>query len=1409
MKLLLLRQRGEVAQIGLPRLATRHHALYPVLNSSITIVLLCCMAAPARARYEDPQPPLDRCWVPYVATPETLGLFHCDEHESTVSKRTLESLEVDIRAIANEHLDTNKPPPATLSLEGAGVDDAGKPVRSPASEGAAGVASKDLVLDASQEPRAGMRVGGAHFVPDGRFDGAIRLVGDQSAFRLPPYPAITSGAAFTIDAWIKPDAASKKASEQIIFHVTNQKQQGMSFELRRRSDGHLYARVGTAASGMSRGVAPAGQWTHIAMTLTPPRGVAGRFSHVGKMLGSQIILSLNGTLDSTFDDPAIAAAITKELRRSNGQVFVGNDPAGGAGFAGALDEVRVSKGIRDACPDQRTKFFATVGPAVGPPAMRDPADLVLHESFDQAAQQEQADIQSEGAVRGSCRLIGAGHTVLTTPLDASVDLSRGSLEVWLRADDWDNRQSQSLQRPLFTVPILSIIGQTGGQSKPILVVQLHSMKPLGQNPLSMQPGQWHHFVMAWGNGTPQAFFDGEPLPGGLLSWSIDSSPDAISLPLRTLYVGTAEAGGAYRGEKTFVDELRLYRRPMTADEARNAYARFVPGGRVSPLPFAWIDWGLNAATKSMTAVIDILDPRRQKVARVEMTVTGPDFKHTVWIEPQPLAATPTVAVGPRNTVSNLVDGRATVSVHNLPVGYGQHVLGLRFLDAAGTVIDEQSITRQRPIPPWLGSKVGIHEGEVLPGFDPLKTSANKDGHLSVFLSDRRIDIDDRGWPSALVSKGADMLAGPVEIEAKAGGEPLVWKSRAAQPVLEETAPDRVQTAGGMTAGTWSIDTQVGIQFDGMMKITARVASSIPGTLDRLLVTIPLKPEHATLFGFWTGHPEFRHACRYGATPVAQGTVLASANPGAVKNGQLFGSFIPFVALADDQRGLNWFAENDRHWTQSVSESAVVVERQPNRVVLRLLLVHEPIEVHKPLDYVFGLQLTPVKRLPANHRSLPRSVSFAHVDSFSKQDLKVDNGHSMQFSIAPENDDFDAAADRSQMHRSLYAKEVPYGGPILYLDRQYIGLPQNAAEYAPVWYRGGGFQYLPEAQDCYAWAINEWLARKLIAGLYIDDVWITPSTDPSIGLAYQFPDGRVQPGFDFFRYHALLKRLRWLFHDNGVEPLIWLHMTNTFYMPCLSFADILLDGESAFPNWGEERDFLRTWPMDRLRYNNPEKWGIATNWMFKIGLGDGPAPNAGLRHFGYQQMRALYAGLMVHDVAVQYRRIASLDASGVFDDAARFVGYWSPEAAVATTTPAVYASAYCLDAATPPRAVLVIVNRSGQPTVANLTVDAARLGFKKLPWSRLEAKDIDLWLPPPGEDLRKLVKPNPLLDRNILFDATTDLIDRLQVDIDQLAAAKGKFIFDESNHERTPEGFRVRVRPWDYRLIELRPAGPSP
>lgn len=164
----------------------------------------------------------------------------------------------------------------------------------------------------------------------------------------------------------------------------------------------------------------------------------------------------------------------------------------------------------------------------------------------------------------------------------------------------------------------------------------------------------------------------------------------------------------------------------------------------------------------------------------------------------------------------------------------------------------------------------------------------------------------------------------------------------------------------------------------------------------------------------------------------------------------------------------------------------------------------------------------------------------------------------------------------------------YEGPFLYIDRNWVQTPPDAREHHILWYRSGYFRYLPEAQNCYLWNIDQWLKRKLIKGVYIDDAWIGTFTDPETGPAYRMEDRTVQPGFEFFDFHEFLKRLRWLFLDNGERPMIWVHMTQTLFIPCLSFAEFILDGEAKFLRPGDKRDFMDMWSADRLRFSSPRK-----------------------------------------------------------------------------------------------------------------------------------------------------------------------------------------------------------------------------
>lgn len=1350
-------------------------------------------AAAARAAYEDPQPTLDRCWLAFSATTRTLGLFHLDEHPSLVLKRQLAAAESEL---LGDEPKPEGPPRPDLTFDAPDSADAGKPLR----PGGGYKTPAESVSDSSEATRAGARVGGAVFVEDGRQAGGLELDG-TGGFRSPAYPDLTAGVAFTIDVSIRPKAADAPVP-RIVLHVPSRTRGPASFELVRRPDRHLEVRCAGVVLGATSRPVPAGEWTHVALIVTPSRLVPAGFGKPPVAIPEQVLLVLDGAVDATLAHPSIA----REFRGSDGRVFVGISAAGGDGFVGTIDEVRISTGIAEYCADRRRQFLGAEPVADTPPVMRDSRDVVLHEPLDGPAGEGTSAVASAGAIRGSCALVGAAHGERTVPLDAAIDLTQGTVEFWFRPDDWDNRQVQGLMRPLFSVPLVSILARADEQSPPqaVLAASLLSMRPKFVSPPRIEPGTWHHVLLAWGSGGPRAYLDGARMPPGIIGWSVNPAAATPALPVRNLLIGAAAKGGGYRGEGTFVDEIRVYGRPLTAVEAANAFARFNSDGRVTPLPFATVDWSVDIVSKSLRAQLELLDPRRDRVTRVEATLAGPGGTHIATLTGTSGTSSP--GRYPMDMVKGLSEGRASLATIGLPLEYGRHSLALRFLAADGTAIESLSFERDRPPPPWWKSRVGLHEGEVPPGFEPVRLESEKDGRTGVILSERRIEIDRRGWPAALVSRGKDMLAGPVEIEA-AAGEKLDWQPAPNAAVVEASKPDMVQLRGDMTAGGWSLTTTTAIECDGMMKVMARLVPPPEGAMDRLAVTIPLKEEHATHFGFWTGNMEFRHACRYGFLPSGKGMVFSSASPWAARSREITGSFIPFVVLADDDRGLNWFAENDRNWTKSNDTPAIAVERDGGRVLLRLTLLHGRTKVDAPLDFVFGLHLTPVRPLSAGRRSLNRNLSFEFVDGFSKQPLRCDEGHDMNFAIAPLNDDYEAAAVRAREHRRQYGQYGGYRGPILYLDRVNVSLPASAAEFAPYWQKTG-MRYHPDARDCYAWTVNEWLRRKLIAGLYIDDTFILPSYGTIDGLAYTFGDGRVQPGFEFFDYREMVKRLRWLFHDNGMEPLIWMHMTNTFYMPCLSFADLLMDGETAFPEWGEDRDFLRTWPMERLRFNQADKWGVATNWMFKIGMAGGMMPNSGLRHFRYQQYRALYGGLMANDVGVQFVPVPAIEATGVFDDEARFVGYWSPEAAITTDAREVYASVYLLPAGqrgkAGPRAVAVIVNRSGSPRVVDLAVDPARLGLGGKAVADVGIADVDAFDPPEGEDVRRMAKPKVLTGPQPVGDsATADLVADFEAAIDRDIAAQGRFQFDDHNFERTTTGLRLQIRPWDYRLIEFQ------
>jgi hypothetical protein len=338
-------------------------------------------------------------------------------------------------------------------------------------------------------------------------------------------------------------------------------------------------------------------------------------------------------------------------------------------------------------------------------------------------------------------------------------------------------------------------------------------------------------------------------------------------------------------------------------------------------------------------------------------------------------------------------------------------------------------------------------------------------------------------------------------------------------------------------------------------------------------------------------------------------------------------------------------------------------------------------------------------------------------------------------------------------------------------------------------------------------MNEWLRRDFIRGVYIDDIWGNVCKDVRYGPAYTRPDGQMQPGYEWYDYHAYMERLRWLFHDNGKEPYIWVHQTETPWSPILSFVDVALEGEYRFPDWGAPRTFPQAWGAPRLRFHNGRKWGYASRWMLKVGNDKPKVP--GIEHWEYRQYRSYFAYLLAHDVhdwdhAGRIGEIwTEFTDRGPAEHPARFIGYWEPESPVVEGPPGLLASVYTDGT----RALLVLVNNTKADLTAALRLDPARFGIEGLTVDNLSITDVDTYERPPGEDVMRMAQAEVPSGGDVTPEDTGDLEDLTAMFEEAVvddkradAEAAGQVFYDDHTLTLESPGPTLLTRDWNYRHL---------
>ena len=1364
------------------------HSAIPLIHSVLPLSLGLVFLLPA-GHAATPEAPKSIFWEPYQHDDQTVVLYHFDEEDTAEVEAGLEDPEIAEDA-------------------GPGIDllPGGTEGGGPAASDAIMLVSKTELLGACK-PVAGR----------GRFGGGLLFEGKDGriAGGLP-------GEACTIEFWMQPEKPARSAFT--ILHLSAPPRPE-ALVLRLRPDGALELEWAGQVQRVPGYQFRAGEWTHIALAWET---------------GKRFELRLGGTL-ALLKKPLDPKRIPKLTRG-----VVGNDDAGKNGFRGLLDEVRVSSSVRAYYPHTFgwARTVRSVEAKEGRPFFREARDLRFRLDFNRtvrpaiapsgtAAPEEVGETLAQlpfinparprppfmHGIEGQAAVVGKDGASLEYRSSLLLSPDRGTISFWARPLNWNNYviRDRFAPFPMKTIPVFEVVA---GDEERVAHFTLHQTPnaQAWQHPVDIHPGRWMHLCMAWEDERRTFFLDGRPWPhGGAWSWEVRGPDQERELTLR---FGRDESQCA-------VDDFRIYNRALAPSEAANLAALFDPRRELRPLDPLEMIFSYNGVLGRVEVELYPLTADHAEVVNALVTLTPEGAGKTVGQQEL------------KREGRDKVRGRLSTP----PFGFGTYELRAVARDAGGNTICEAVRTFERKQPPWWGNKLGVTD-KVMPGWTPVEVKGRT---LSVVCRDIR--FSDSGLPESLVSAGEEILAAPIALTATAGGKAETLKPVAGAFRAETKGKVRADFAGKATGAGIAATVKGYLEFDGMMwfsvtlRPTAVDSSRQQSTaIESLRLTIPYTQDASRLLHWWSGNRGFRNprVVHLGATPEGQGDVFASFDQSRVAlYGRMRGSFIPYVMLTGDQCGMAWFAENDRGWTQSREIPAVVIRREGQTVALVLNVISETTKLGAPRAFEFGLHPTPVKPIDPDWRITPYMGMWP--DSFWGFNLKgpwgvTDNWRhpkDMDWKLANRRyrGEFGGvwnAADLEQQHirhfRATYGRaprgreEMPAG---FYADLTYINaFPAHTREWGEVF---PAWRYTPEIDGYWAWVWNLWLDQTKVRAIYFDDCFNDPR-DGALSVAYRRPDGARQPGFQWRQLREHLRRTRQVFLDRGLRPNLCAHSTHTLFIPYHSFFDTILDGEDFYKGAGNKRDFMDSWPPDRLRFMHPEKWGMAVTWLnWFAGPGEGWEKFPELR---WRQWRAYTAALLVHDQVwtVQYHQ---LDRAWIQQTKLRleptiaFIGYWDSRPVASHQHEGLYVSAWKREG----WCAVALANWSRQRIEAEVTLDLKAMGFEAAAAEALIIRDVDTNLlsyfdgdlakPPDAEKVGEaaLLDPTGTGEPGDLEAGAENEED----DLDELGFKKKFTLKDRKAAD--PDGkfewkdglLKCPVRPHDFRLFEFRlPLGaPAP
>jgi len=529
-------------------------------------------------------------------------------------------------------------------------------------------------------------------------------------------------------------------------------------------------------------------------------------------------------------------------------------------------------------------------------------------------------------------------------------------------------------------------------------------------------------------------------------------------------------------------------------------------------------------------------------------------------------------------------------------------------------------------------KKGLGNAErVIPPFEPMTRSGQ-----TVTVWGREYVLDSLGLPAAITSQKERVLAAPARIIVAAGGKetsvPLDAPLR-----FTETKEWRVAFEGRAAGAGLSLTSKGYVEQDGFgyIELTYGPVGKEPVTVEALRIEFPIVEGVADcLLVLGTGG-NFSSRTTMLLPRGREGLLWSAFDTGRLGSYMTVGSFYPCVWIGNERCGLLWWGDNDRGWVPDDDVPSHSVRRQGGEVVLSNNIIGKPFELAEPRTIAFSYMASPFRPLVKGWRAaiMSEDGTFsggeAHGFKWRKDPKTGRPFDGWNLLTPPSADPKEWSAIWAEYKQKADAKvraEQPFGPSearrwmFVHTSLPLVGYGWKSPDWDTMSYLAPEFGdtecYTDTNIDYYLYLADRAFREGGLRTIYWDIFFPCLHHSVQNGVAYELPDGRVQPGYTGFNTRRFMMRMYALMTDHKLTPGAQVsHATNDYLLVACPWMDAILDGEYHILKDESAMDWVDGYPVERMRAMScAHNFGTVISWMNLIQITDPKRKAAAYRGF---------------------------------------------------------------------------------------------------------------------------------------------------------------------------------------------------